>query len=265
MKMTRREKLQEAYEDALFALLMEDVIEEEGRRLAEKNEQLKRDPSAAVPGELNERCMKTIGRAYGQRRCKDTGKQVGRSFTKVFSRVAMVAVICMLLFSVAYAVSPEIRVATLNLLIEISDVKTILSVENNNEPQANYDFSEAAQAVYEQFGYRIPEAPKGFKLTNQLILNSAANLYYENANGAELVFNFIKTSGGKYGADTEDAQRVKPIIIANFEGLLIEKNGQIQIIWGDTERNIFITVSGTGITETTLWGVVDAMTRSFDE
>ena len=32
MKMTRREKLQEAYEDALFALLMEDVIEEEGQR-----------------------------------------------------------------------------------------------------------------------------------------------------------------------------------------------------------------------------------------
>ena len=36
MKMTRRERLQEEYEDALFALLMEDVIEEESQRLTEK-------------------------------------------------------------------------------------------------------------------------------------------------------------------------------------------------------------------------------------
>ena len=31
--MTRREKLQENFEDALFALLMEEVAEQEGQRL----------------------------------------------------------------------------------------------------------------------------------------------------------------------------------------------------------------------------------------
>lgn len=260
MKMTRREKLQEAYEDALFALLMEDVIEEEGQRLAEKNEQLKRDPSAAVPGELNERCMKTIHRAYGQRRCKDTGKQVGRSFTKVFSRVAVVAVICMLLFSVAYAVSPEIRVATLNLLIEISDVKTILSVENNDEPQANYDSSEVAQAVYEQFGYRIPEMPEEFTLVESLVINAIATLKYENHSGASVLFKFAKTAGGKYGIDTENAQRVENVSVNGLDGLLIAKENWNRIVWSNSEQTVFTSVTGTLITEDMLWTIVNAMT-----
>lgn len=259
MKMTRREKLQEAYEDALFALLMEDVIEEEGQRLAEKNEQLKRDPSAAVPGELNERCMKTIHRAYGQRRCKDTGKQVGRSFTKVFSRVAVVAVICMLLFSVAYAVSPEIRVATLNLLIEISDVDTVLSIENKSEQQGSYDTSEAAKDVYKRFGYRLPKPTKGYELTEKVISNTAAILKYENHERHSIKFRFTKSTGGGYSVDTEDAQRVENISVNGLDGLLLSKDNWIRIVWSDPNQTAFISVTGTSVSEDLLWEFVNAM------
>jgi len=58
--MTHHEKLVERYEDALFALMMEDVAETEGEKLQELNEQLKRDPSAEIPRELDERCIRTI-------------------------------------------------------------------------------------------------------------------------------------------------------------------------------------------------------------
>ena len=56
--MTRREKLQENFEDALFALLMEEVAEQEGQRLLEENEKLKRDPESTVPPEVDRRCLK---------------------------------------------------------------------------------------------------------------------------------------------------------------------------------------------------------------
>lgn len=39
--MTRREKLQEQYEDALFALLMDDLAVEEGKKAYEENKRLK--------------------------------------------------------------------------------------------------------------------------------------------------------------------------------------------------------------------------------
>ena len=46
--MTRREKLEEQYEDAYFALLMDAVAEKEGARLEELNDQLNRDLSAVT-------------------------------------------------------------------------------------------------------------------------------------------------------------------------------------------------------------------------
>ena len=49
--MTRREKLQEQYEDALFALLMDDLAVEEGKKAYEENERLKADSSFEVPSE----------------------------------------------------------------------------------------------------------------------------------------------------------------------------------------------------------------------
>lgn len=58
--MTHHEKLVERYEDALFALMMEDVAETEGEKLQELNEQLKCDPAAEIPEELDERCIRTI-------------------------------------------------------------------------------------------------------------------------------------------------------------------------------------------------------------
>lgn len=257
--MTRREKLQDAYEDALFALLMEDMIEEEGKRLLEENERLKRDPSAAVPDELRERCMKTIHRAYGQRRRREAGKRAGRVAYRAFSRVAVVMVICMVLFTAAFAASPDLRVKTLNLLIEISDVKTVLSTNDGNGSLPGYDTSAAAQAVYDQFGYRIPEMPEGFELTDSLIINTTATLDYENIKNASIKFQFVKITGGKYGTDTEDAQRIENITVNGFDGLLVTKDNWIRITWADTNYDVFISIIGTDISEATLWDIIDDM------
>ena len=58
--MTRHERLLENYEDAYFALLMEDVAQMEGARLDQLNMELQNDPHAAVPEGLTKRCLKTI-------------------------------------------------------------------------------------------------------------------------------------------------------------------------------------------------------------
>lgn len=48
--MTNHERLTEQYEDALFALLMDSVAEEEGKQALELNERLKADPAARGAG-----------------------------------------------------------------------------------------------------------------------------------------------------------------------------------------------------------------------
>lgn len=58
--MTKHEKLQEQYEDALFALLMEEFAVEEGKSALEENERLKRDPTFDVPPDVRQRCLKQL-------------------------------------------------------------------------------------------------------------------------------------------------------------------------------------------------------------
>lgn len=62
--MKTREQLQEEYEDALFALLMYDVAELEGRHAAEENERLLNDPNARVPEDLDRKCLQLINRHF---------------------------------------------------------------------------------------------------------------------------------------------------------------------------------------------------------
>ena len=62
--MKSKEQLWEDYEDALFALLMDKVAEDEGARLYEENERLRRDPAAEVPPEFDRKSREAIIRAY---------------------------------------------------------------------------------------------------------------------------------------------------------------------------------------------------------
>ena len=52
--MTQNKQLLENYEDAVFAILMDAVAEQEGEKGLQLMEELERDPSAQVPERLQE-------------------------------------------------------------------------------------------------------------------------------------------------------------------------------------------------------------------
>lgn len=58
--MTRKEQLWENYEDAVFAILMDAVAEQEGEKGLQLMEELEHDPSAQVSEEVQRRAEKTI-------------------------------------------------------------------------------------------------------------------------------------------------------------------------------------------------------------
>ncbi len=73
--MNENESLYEQYEDALLALLMEEIAEAEGKELLEKSKQLQSDPGAAVPETATEKCLKIIA----QDRRKSRRKQASHT------------------------------------------------------------------------------------------------------------------------------------------------------------------------------------------
>ena len=55
--MPQKEQLWEKYEDAVFAILMDAVAEQEGKRGLQLMEELEHDPSAQVPEEVQRRAQ----------------------------------------------------------------------------------------------------------------------------------------------------------------------------------------------------------------
>ena len=71
--MDKREQLQEEYEDALLALILEENMEAEGQRLSEENQRLLQDPNAAVPVDTSKRCIRAIRRSPYQNLLRKVG------------------------------------------------------------------------------------------------------------------------------------------------------------------------------------------------
>ena len=119
--MTQHERLLEEYEDAYFALLMEEVAKKEGERLEALNERLQNDPNAAVPESLDKRCLETIDRYFAKQQRRTSLRRVG----KVLRLVAVIMGISVLLFTTAFALNENFRVATLNLMLILFPHKII--------------------------------------------------------------------------------------------------------------------------------------------
>ena len=110
--MKSRKDLMEQYEDAMFSVMMDEIMSEEGRELLKENERLKADPDFVIPEEVDRRSLKTIARYFS----KQKRTRAAHAVWRVFQRISVAAFTAMLLFTGIYAVSPEVRTVTLNLL-----------------------------------------------------------------------------------------------------------------------------------------------------
>ena len=127
--MTRRERLLEQYEDAWFALLMEDVMVREGERLEAWNRRLLADPAAAVPESLDRRCRRVMDRAASAGKRRTARRRAG----KILRTAAAAAAVIATLFTTAFAVSEEFREAALELARTVTGRYTQLDIRRTGE------------------------------------------------------------------------------------------------------------------------------------
>lgn len=210
--MTRREYLTEQYEDALFALLMEPVAISEGIKAEEENERLRNDAAAAVPASLRNKCIKTIKKHYAKRGMRKNG----RTASKLIARVAIVAMILVLLMTTAFALSPTLRAKAMNWLVESFADHTEISVIPREE---------STRGLEEQ-----SLMPDGFELIEEK--QDAAYWYrmYENATtDAHIMLMIFDTSRGTIAYDTEGVG-TKREMIAGRDAMVIENDNVVQIV-----------------------------------
>lgn len=222
--MTKRERLQEQYEDALFALLIDNIAKLEGKRLLEENERLKSDLSAEVPATSVRRCQRFINREFSKR----YARTLYHSWVRMFNKIAPAAFAAVLLFTGAFAASETVRTSTLNLIIELSDTYIDYRFGEPPMPESSSDFD-------------IGWVPEGFVLTEKDSDRYATQVCFEGPHDEILeitLYNLGKS--GVISIDTEDAV-IENTTINGWDTTLVMKD-YIQIAIPVPEREQFLTV-----------------------
>ena len=212
--MTRREKLQEQYEDALFALLMDDLAVEEGKKAYEENERLKADSSFEVPSESRKRCVETIARCCRKKQFQGISNRCYHAFSKV----AVIAMLTIMLATAAFAASPTLRASAMNLLVETFEDHTGFRLVYT-PPTEN--------ASDDGLNFTVNWIPEGYELES----------HRENRFSARCVYTGLCL-------DTENAE-VHDEMINGKKAVIITKEGVSQLCLIDEKKGNYLLITGS--------------------
>ena len=219
--MTRKERLREQYEDALFALIMEEAAEAEGQKALEENRRL-RDSGLAIPDGLRQRCHRAIAKGFAGQELR----RVGRGVSRVVTKVALVALVGMLLLTTVFAASEDFRVKTLNLALEIFEDHTEITLT----PDESIIASSVDSVVPQLTAGWVPD---GFALVEEGENSAMAWKDFQNEEaGTQISITVFNLRTGRMSVDTEDAEML-PIQINGADAFIINDTEDeiIQIIW----------------------------------
>lgn len=231
--MRRYEELLEQYEDARFALIMHKVVIREGEKALQTMQELADDPAFEIPVESFEKCRKVIGREYA----KIHRKRAGQQALGILRGAALAAVVGVLCFTTAFAVSERVRIGTLNFFLEKFDTRTDFSFL----PQE----SKGADDVWR---LEINWLPEGYALADEGSDIFSIWKTYNGHDGQQLKINISQNEYMGGTIDTEDAA-VTDIEVNGVTGLLIEKNtiDRNCVFLFDADKAITVSIIGWGI------------------
>ena len=250
--MTRKERLREQYEDALFALIMEEAAEAEGQKALEENRQLRDSGELAIPDGLRQRCHRAIAKGFAGQELR----RVGRGVSRVVTKVALVALVGMLLLTTVFAASEDFRVKTLNLALEIFEDHTEITLT----PDESIIASSVDSVVPQLTAGWLPD---GFALVEEGENSAMAWKDFQNEEaGTQISITVFNLRTGRMSVDTEDAEML-PIQINGADAFLINDTEDeiIQIIWQeDAASEWLIYVVGMGVSEEMLMKTAESIT-----
>lgn len=241
--MTKREILLERLEETVFALMMDEVAKEEGRKALEENERLKADECFVVPETTYRKALATIRRHFSQQ----NRRAVMRTTSKAISRVAVIVLVMLLLFTTAFATIPEFRRETLNLIMEVFDDRTRI-----------------------EFGESIPEThtgenesivgwiPEGFELVESSETRYTKKEKYVNLDGSSIEAYICFSGRIAWEVDTENA-RAENVTINGRSAMMIFKGNDIQVVCPVMESECVYYVRGEELSEDIVMRVAESV------
>lgn len=241
-----RHRLLENYEDALFALLMDDYALEEGARLYKENNDLAEDSAFTLPEGMDAHGLKVIRNAFRKKRLRSIAKTTG----KVTSRVAILVLILNIVFGVSFFTVEAFRVEVLNMALSFQETHaTVRFVGETNEPKfAGYTIENLRAVI-----------PENYELISYEETPDGEYALFTNEDGARIMWD-VHSIDVTANLDDEDADYAQKIPIDGHDGVIIEKDGLSTILWGDdVTRKIYSIMADMNRDE--LLSLVTEMTK----
>lgn len=212
-------KLNEAYEDGLFRLVMNEVAEAEGQSLLEENKALNIDPENLPTEKDLARFEKLLNAHLKKARRK---KQAPKILRRTLVAVASVVIV----FSTMMLTVQAFRIQVLNFLINIEPKYTSLGLNSSNNDQ-----SSGKLVVNWANAYMPTYIPKGYKIGSISSTESTKKIVFNNLNNDSTVLYTDYISPYSIAIDTEGASLIQSIIISGQEGTLAVKGSTTTVAW----------------------------------
>lgn len=230
--MTQKEQLWENYEDAVFAILMDAVAEQEGEKGLRLMEELEHDPSARVPEEVQRKAEKTIRKAFAAK-----NREPVKHFTfKVVQRIAVAVLVVVITTACAFAAFPEVRANLYNLIIR------------EYEDHTEFDYTEQFSDEYSSANFTIEPGwlPDGFTLSDEGETYTTVYKTFQDEDDNTVFISRGMLSGSPLSVDSEGAT-VTSTTIQTYKATVIEKEGWNCIVIPMTNKNEIIYMDSEGL------------------
>lgn len=224
-----RKQLQENYEDAMFALLMDDFALSEGARLLEESKAMNEDPAMALPEGMEERGLKIIRKAFRKKRLR-TAAKVGRKYVP---RLAVLLLVLNIAFGVTFFTVEAFRIEVLNMALRFQDTYTNIQFTGETAAASTGYTAEDLQKVL----------PEGYTMESYEKTPAEEAASFINEDGKKIWWRIhpIKVN---VNLDTENADFTKEILVNGYDGVMTEKDGLVNILWGDTAAQKVYNITG---------------------
>ena len=247
MMTDRRNQLQENYEDALFALIMDEYLREQGKQALNQNERLKKSKEIEISQIIDKRIQKQIQHNFNLHK----GKQNRKSMITFVKRVGMVLCAAVILTTTVFAAFPELKVNAMNLWLEITD------------DYADFRFFGKYDSNYSTWGDTAPDdfvvtwVPEGFEPESTTIMKFSAEYKYTSSDDKCICVSKFVGDGMTLSIDTEDAE-LKRMQIDGMDALLTkkeiqtgtgQKQNEISLTWWDEKETMIMRIVAVEISE----------------
>lgn len=218
------------FEDELFNLALLGLLEIEGKALWKEDQMLREQGVYDDFPNLADHEVAKIEKMLRKQERKNKVKVALTHLTPVFSKIAVFFMVFWIGTGTVIFASADIQEALYQLIVEHHEKYTQINPgwELSSLPEG-YEAFVSAQA-----DFAPTYIPQGLILTGIEEMRYSINASYQGEDNTEifLVFRQMEpTENAKIHIDTENAEKVQNIVIGNSEGMLVEKENTVQIIW----------------------------------